>query len=520
MGYRGVTAPIMVGADGLTGSRNPAVSTPTHLLTARNLTYETYTVSKEGGSVKYNAAAVSGSIQGGWDWWPNTTTQHTIVVTSLGRILRELGTATFGTALATLGTVSGIVPVFVEGGKEAATNARKLFIFTGKNPVKVVTGTGACATVSGPPADWTGTSQPMTGLVQEGRVWGFMGHRGYYSAAGNHQSFTASGAGSLAIYPGEGEQIVGATAIGGSNIVVWKQPRGIYVIDTTDASLANAKVRRISSQLGLAGPLAFTMVDGDVMFMDPSGELFMLSAVSETKDLRPRPMSDVNELGVFIRNNTNSARYAFARMLYYAAKRRVELALARLGETSNGGRLVLDVRSGGLRAAFNDFATAESLWLRKDSGGVGRPVAGGSDGFVRKLDQANRLHDSGGYPAEWQTNYTDFKELDPSLESKRKNFQFLQLVYESVGNWPHYVDVLIDEKTVQTITFSMGGAGAILGSSFILGNAILGGGIVKSSRRRMVGSGHRLSLRGRNMGAGESFSIQKALVQFTVSDER
>lgn len=522
MAFRGVTADLPLGVDGLTGTHNHATARASQLLRANNVTYEDGTLRKEGGSTKYNSSAITGApaIVGGWDWFPAEGVQRMVVLCDDGKLYKDTGDGSFSVTLKTGLTVSNVVPVFVEGGQEAGASDRKLFVFTGKNDVQVLTADGATtSTIATPPSDWSGIGQPTTGAIHEGRLWGFKGHIAYYSTPDDHEDFQGSGSGSLLIYPGEGEKIIWSTAFG-PYLVVVKFPRGIYLIDTSSVTVSNWRVNRITREIGMISPLAGVVVDSDILIMDLTGDLYALSSLSEQSDVRSRNLGQIADLQPYMRSNTNAAQYGKVQAVYYAAKRRAEFAIAGSGSSVNNTRLVVDFNRPDLpRFRHSDYVTCEALWLRKDANSIPRPVGGDDAGFVRLLDRETRAHDDAGYAGEAQTTYTDFGYLDMSMATKRKNAAFLELLYEPKGAWDLSVQVLWDGATAQTLTFGMGGNGAVLGA-FVLGTDKLGTDQVVSTRKRMIGSGRRLSLLLSNSGNGQDFSIARALVGFTPGDER
>ena len=322
MSYTGSILPISVGHGGHVGTRDQQSIGPDKLLIARNIMYDGLTLTKEGGTSKYNSSAISGtpSVLGGHDWWPVAGTQRMVVVLSDGTIKKDTGAGDFAVTLASGLTVSSIVPLFVEGGKEAAANNRKLFVFTGVNAVQVLAADGATtAALATPPADWTGANQPTFGFIHNGKLWGGGNandpHRLYYSIATNHEDMTGAGSGSLSIYPGEGEKLVGAVSFKGL-IVAWKYPKGIYIIDTNDATAANWTIRPHSRKIGGVGPRAMVEVDNDILFWDPAGNLHLLSAVQEFGDTSSSNLGKVNDISSFIKDNFNFARLGFIRGVY------------------------------------------------------------------------------------------------------------------------------------------------------------------------------------------------------------
>ncbi|MFQ5915725.1 MAG: hypothetical protein ACE5JS_21340 [Nitrospinota bacterium] len=526
MGYQGLIVELPLGGEGLTGSRSAGSVRPAQLLEADSLTYEDRTLRKEGGASKYNSTAITGTPQviAGHDWWPTDGAQRMVVVTSDGKILKDSGGGTFGTTLASGLTVAGTIPVFVEGGKEAAAGNRKLFCFTGKNAVQVLSADGATtAALATPPADWSGANQPLGGAVHEGRLWGFGNlndpHRTYYSTPTDHEDFTGANSGSLSIFPGEGERILAGVSFKGY-LVLFKFPVGIYLADTSSATLANWRVVRLTGAVGIASPLAWCVVDDDILFLDATANLQLLSAVTEFGDIASRNLSEVAEMGPFIRNTFNLAQLGETRAVYYNAKREAHFAIARTGATKNTGRLVVDFSRLDLpRFRWSSRDTCQSLWLKKDSDKVPRMVSGDDAGFVWNMDQAGRSKDGSGYNGQFQTPHHDLSFLEPALAAKRKNFDFLEIIVDPKGNWNLGVDVYIDGALKQTLAFNMGTTGSTLGS-FVLGTDKLAGDQVLNRKKRLGLSGRRISLVGRNSGAGQDFSVARMILHFRPSDER
>lgn len=523
MAYRGHIAVLPIGGGGFNGSKNMAQVQPDELIIARNLTFESGTVRKEGGASKYNSSAISGAptVQGGWDWWPSEGTQRMVVLLSDGDLKKDDGSGTFGTDLATGLTVSDVVPVFVEGGKESAGSNRKLFIFTGKNAVKVLAADAATvANISSGSADWSGANQPSFGFIHEGRLMagGNLNrpHQLYYTTTTDHEN--VSGGGSISVYPGEGEKLVGGISFKGVAIL-FKYPRGIYLFDTSDPNVSNWRITRISAGIGCAGPGAIVQVDNDILFMDSVGRIHVISAVQEFGDASASDISDQHHLYEFIKGDMNLARLPYVRSAFYSAKQEAHFALAGTGSTVNNQRVVVDFnRSDMLRFRHSDRDTCESLWLRKDSNQVLRLVHGDNAGFVWLMDQEARSKDGAGYTGEFQSAHMDLGHLDPALAAKNKIGDFLECVVEPKGNWDLSVDIIWDGTVKQTITFNMGTSGASIGS-FTLGTDALGGDQLVNKRRRIVGGGRRFSLKGRQSGAGQDFSVARFYLEFRAGEE-
>lgn len=527
MSYQGLIAELPIGQAGFNGSKNLTSVQPNELLQANNITYEDGTVRKEGGSAKYNASAISGTptVLGGYDWWPTSTTQRMVIVCSDGKIYKDSGAGTFPVTLATGLTVSSSLPTFVEGGKEVAANNRKLFIFTGQNAVQVLSADGATtAAITTPPADWSGTNQPTNGFVHEFRLWGLGNandpHRLYYSTTSSHEDFTGAGSGSLSIFPGEADGLVGAIPFG-TGVICLKKPRGVYFVDTSSTTVANWRINRISGAVGGVGVRAFAQIDTDGVFMDTSGEFHLVSATTEFGDFLASTVPGIHDkFAPFVREFTSQANLFNATGVYYEAKRELHFAVPAVGSTVNNLRLVIDFALGGVpRARYSDKDTCTALWLKRDSDGIPRLTGGDNAGFVWNLDQDTRSKDGSGFGAVFQTPHDDFARLDPALGTKRKNGEFLELVVEPKGNFTLACDIYWDGDLHETVTFNMGTTGTALGS-FILGTSALAGTQLLNKKKRITGGGRRFSVVGRNSAAGEDFSVAKMFVHFQPGDER
>jgi len=261
-------------------------------------------------------------------------------------------------------------------------------------------------------------------------------------------------------------------------------------------------------------------VDDDIVFLDAAANFHLLSAVQEFGDMASRNLSKVAEVSEFIKDNFNLARLTQCRSVYYSAKREAHFAMAGLGSTVNNVRFVLDLnRQDAFRFRYSDRDVAESIWLRKDTNTIQRLTIGDNAGFVWTLDQAIRSKGGVAYSGAFQTPYMDFGWVDPKFATVRKLGQFLEIVVEPTGNWNITVDIFWDGTLVQTLAFNMGSTGATLGS-FVLDTDVLGGDQILNRRKRIVGSGRRLSIAGRNSGDGEDFSVGRFYLEAAIGDER
>ena len=522
MSYKGLVAEIPLALDGLVGVKNLTEVLPTQLIATEAIAFTEGTITKEGGTLEYTSGTPfsTDKIIALHDWWPTEALQRIIAVDSAGNMKKDSGSGSFSTTLKTGLSTSALEGVFVEGGAESISANRKLFYFNGSNAVQVLSGDGATTSdIATPAADWA-TTKPRTGCLHEGRLWGFTAQRAYYSTLTNHEDFTGAGSGTMPVYPGEGEAIEAAVSFKGL-LLVFKKPRGIYLIDTSDPDATKWRVKPLTRAVGIAGPNAWAMIDNDVAFMHEEGSVHLVSAVQEFGDMQASSLSDRMILAPFLRDNINEINIRSARAVYYYTKRELHFAVPGITSSVNNRRLVFDLTlwPDKPRARWSERDTCVSLALRKDSQGVERPIFGDDAGNIFLMDQTAKEENGAAYLGMFQTAHLDFGHLDPSLKSKRKNYEFLELIVEPTGNWSINVDVYLDGRFSQAIDFNLGVLGEVLGT-FTLDVDQLGGGSVLNRRKRLLGSGRRISFVVKNAGLGQDFSIAKMLVYFTPGDER
>lgn len=536
MATKNLVIQLPLATDGLTGSVNLATVQPTEALDMRNLTLFYGTIRKEGGTTKYNTSAITGApkVIGGFDWWPVAGTQRMVVLTSAGNVYRDTGAGTFPTTLVAglnMSTATGaVIPAFVTCGSEQIGNNRLLVMFLRNNAPRVLSGDGVTmAAISTPPSDWSGTTQPLCGCVAQGRLWGFLNHLGYYSNINNHQNFTTSvndTTGAIPVFPGEGEYIMAACAAR-NTIIVWKHPVGIYLIDVTQPVPFAWTVQRLTRNVGIDSPTSWSMGDSDVYFTW-NGQPYALSQITDIANVRNANMGVPRVLNAFIENTMNLGRIGNIQAVYYEARREFHWAMSQTGNTTNNVRMVMDLNRAEIppRFRYSDIVQCESLWTRKDANNIPRVMAGSGDGFVRQLDvDARSIDGSTGYTSRIQTPHDDFGRManpylgTAAIQTRRKNFQSLEIVMEPKGNWNVSCDTYLDGAYRQTVQFNMGVNGSTL-DSFVLDTNALAGELVTNKKKRLVGSGRRFSVAFYNTAAAQDFSLATAFLGVTLGADR
>lgn len=472
------------------------------------------------------------AVIAGINWSPVAGSLRDVVFLDGGTVLKDTGAGTFPTTMASsLSTDREPPPYFVVGGGEAVGAARRIFLFSSSNQVQTASADGnTLAAIANPAADWA-SSFPTFGLLHGQRMWAGGNnsdpHRMYFSSLTNHTDFLTGGgvAGSIAIYPGEGERIVGGMSFRGA-LVIFKYPAGIYIINTADPTVANWTVTPLTRATGTLNQNTIIPIENDVLFMDAAGSVHALSTTNEFGDLTSSDIGEVDKIQKFMQRNINLTKLRRTVGIWYAKRHQAWFAMPLLGSDNNNLRFitvfegVAQQNTPPVRRFFMSRRdTPISMWLRPDAANIPTPAHGDDLGFVWNMDQEVRSKDGAGYPIIFETSNTDFGFADPQMATKMKGGQFLELNYEPRGDWDLTVECFWDDILTDTILFNMGSGGASIGS-FILDTDVLAASSVRSKRVKMDGSGRRLRLVAENSGVGQDVSLSSFFVGTTLMDER
>lgn len=437
-------------------------------------------------------------------WNYNGATPKVVAMDLSGRLLMDNYDGNFSTILKTgLTVTTATFPVFVEGGKEVAANNKKLFIFNGADIVQVLSGAGTTTSnLATPPADWTGATQPTGGLIHKNRLWGYGNsndpHRLYYTGTASHEDFSAGG--SISVYPGEGEKIVNAISYKGY-IIVFKYPKGIYVVDTTPVQTTAWAVDRVNEKLGGAGQGSAAVVEEDIVFIDHTGEIRLVAGITEFGDIGSKSFSDMHDISVFIRDTYHLPSNTKWRMAYYSKKRELHIAASSNYLGINDHRMVVDFNRSNPRFRNSTRDTCLYLFLR-ELNGVPELMACDNLGYIWRMDQDTKSKNGQGYNSQFQLTYTDLGA--PGMD---KGGQFISIDFEPT-DVEIAVDVIWDGSYQETTTIDLSAELEVQPGRLVLTKDV-----------PLNGSGDRLSLIFRNNNAGEDYAIQGLRILHTGGSE-
>ena len=384
-----------------------------------------------------------------------------------------------------------------------------------------------------PPLDWKEGNWPIAGFMAQGRVLGFGNnnspHQAYLSDRFDHEDFLSAPK-TFSIFSGTGEGLTAGT-FWRENAWFWKKPRGIYRIDTTNLDPNQWPVLQHTLAVGCPGPMALTLIQGadetqfydDVLFVSPDASIHRLSKVDAYQE------GDVNASSIsektyspFLRDRVDKTRLGFAQVIYFDQIEEVWFAFSEKGSTVNNLRVKCSLKrlpEFGPRFHHSVFPECESLALAINPDATRTPLAGGSGGIVRRLHEAVYSDAGAAYQSEWWTHDDNFQDLGEEHKLAKKNYHFLVIEGESVGDWNMTVQVYLD-GILQPTVLSVPMLGK--GQQFVLDESELDVGTLDAPTpirvvKRLRGRGTRISFRGFINATGNWFRITHILVGYSLS---
>lgn len=427
---------------------------------------------KIGGASKVNATALeSGAkVMGVYDYWrqgvAGTPTRRRVCHVGT-KVLADADDATFTTELAT-GFEAGKVPSYA--------TFDDLLIISSDSTTNV-------------PRSWDQTTaQNLAGspprfsfcVSHKNRVWaaGVYANpsRLYYCANTDPEDWVGAGSGSIDIDPNDGDIITGLIPHK-DELIVFKGPNKGSIHRITGSSPSDFARKNFVRGLGACWHNAiFTFAD-DIGFVSQYGSVHSLSATAAYGDFFEASLSRPINNG-WIRSDLNYDRLRNIQAVTDPLSGLVFITGSWSGSTSNNKVLVMDFRSAPqvLRwSKINSYAAA-SLGLFVDTNGLRRILAGGNDGYIRRLNIADRSVDgSTGLAYRVTTPFMNYG--DPML---MKTLQKGSIGIAPKGNFNFTFGWQRDGAAQQTLTVAQGG-GAVLGTAasnqFTLDTSALAGSL-------------------------------------------
>jgi hypothetical protein len=393
--------------------------------------------------------------------------------------------------------------------------------------------------ISRPPIDWKAETAPISAVMVEGRLVGFgntgAAHQLYVSSGEDHEDFLSDSR-IIAVYPGEGERLV-AAFFWRKAAWFFKQPFGIYWLDSTSLDLDEWRPVRHTGAVGIAGPMAYAIIEGpkagatfdDAFFVAPDGSWHALTKVDASQE-GDAFTSSISELhyGEFIHDMVDLNHLWYTQMVYVADLQEVQQACRdkHLPESSlplNNLRIKANLRrlaDIGIRFHHSEFPACEALCTIRLSNGRRRPFAGGY-GQVREIHVEGAVHADGAqfYASVFWTHDDSFQELGEGVKLSLKNEHFLTLEYNQVGQWDMPIQVYVDGEPRETLSFPMARTGFVLDVDR-LDVTLLAEfpNLPIRFTRRMRGRGRRLAFRGLVATHGQHFRVVNLFIGWSLAN--
>lgn len=536
MGYAGQISQIPLGLMGLMSDSGSSELPPQCLIKAFNINYAPGYLEKAPGALLYNSTgAFSAGVVGLLDYWPEYNKQRLLALTSDGKLWKDYGDRTFNnlTAVAT-GLGNGMLNnncQMVIAGNEVSGNPKKVFFFSnGIAQIKVLSGdTNTVANITLPAVDWpnanASTSTNMTGVYPKfgipylGRLWVFSKSVAYASTTTNHQDFQSANILINNVGPGEGGDINGAMIYKGL-LLVFKEGDLVYVLNTSASSAANWYFTKFAEGFGMSSYHGACQILDDLIISGTNGILTSYQATLKYGNITQGDIFKSAKVSQFFKEYTSYVGSAYTQSLYYPDKGFAFFTTRSTYTTANDAIIMMDVSdpSAPKYGIWNHYQ-ADAIALRRDPlNNILRPMYGGTGGLVYIGDYRDRTINGAAYTAEFKTPYIDFRHMEPTLAHKNKVFDFLGMTFTPEGNHNLNIDVWIDGRFSETISFSQTVDTNYLGK-FKLGKSLLGVEEEQTIWKQLRGTGRRISFRGYNSNANQNFKASLLSVGFRPAGE-
>jgi len=523
--YEGIKAPVKLGIGGLYTDDPHTIIPPNKLIQAKNITLLRGKIEKDFGSRRWNSEALPDKVIHFTDWHPNDYTQRMISVCANGKVYRHRHSHVYAEVTPTT-SAPGVLNTkwyvtSTKGGAENTGGEKKLFIFTGNDPVQVISGDGTTrSSISKPASDWSGTNHPFKGIIHRGYLFAFGNrnapHRVYRASSTDHEDFTTT-PWSNNVYPGEGDMLMDARTFKGK-LFLFKFPVGIYVLNDSDSSPANWFFEKFNESVGSCSPYSTWEVLNDLLVANEYGTVTSVLAIDRYGDIESADIFNNLRVDDAIRYEMSLLGGIERHTMYYPQKKLAYVTYNSLAGTNND-RFV-QIKFGGQtpEVTIIDKDQPNCLALVKDSFDIERPFYGSNDGYIYEMDRVDRDVAGNAYTGLFETPYLDFGAYDQNIADKSKNFDHFELVYEPTGYFNLTVDYFIDGKYMDTFNIKLDG--------FSQEDVIKTGSGRTSAvcpltyKQQIKGSGRRIKFRCYNSTLLENFKITGFNVYFKIQGER
>lgn len=299
----------------------------------------------------------------------------------------------------------------------------------------------------------------------------------YYSANVNPEDWVGSGSGSIDVDISDGDMITGI-ASHRDNLFVFKGPNkgSIHRITGSSPTGDDAFARTTFMRgLGAAWQNCIFPFGNDLGFVSQFGSVHGLQATQTFGDFMEASLSRPINIG-WIRTHLNYTRLRYIWAVNDPLNEVVYFTASWDASTTNNTVLAMDYRRAPDQIKWSKLPAhaAASLGLFVDTNGIRRVLAGGNDGYVRRINIPDRTIDgSTAISYKVTTPYMNY-----GLPMVMKTLERSSVGISPKGNYSGTFAWTRDNMAQQTNSFSQGGAdvlGVASAHQFTLGTSTLGG---------------------------------------------
>ena len=513
MGFVGQTYSIPCDRGGLNGNYNIDLVPPEAMIApSRNINLHRGGREKRGGTAHVNTTALSGTpqVNSVFDYWQKDGTRYVMLGSNDGKIWKNfIDTIKTGWA----------------SSKKAAFEVfdNKLYVCNGSNTPFYWDGT-TLTDMTSIPSDWTGTNFPSQfikhGFGNSERLWaiGCLGtattaYRIYASKNGDATDFSDANVVTLELNTADYGGIVGAVEYGDRLILF--SSRHSFIIDDTDASVANWGYQSSIWEGGAAHQRLIVRTPNDIICMMEDGEIYSIMAAENYGDYKQASLTRPSFIHNWIKDNVKLSEIDSFHAVYDPVMRAIKIFVMRNGQTQIDTALVYFTDRDPKEAwgvhdnqSYDSGYSACSSGVVRVSAGDYRVYTGDYDGFVWNMETTNRNDNNNGY-------YAGFKTAPLPLENPRvkKRFKEGRVVITPQGSFDLSYKWWVDGTYQGTGTISQAGAGTVLGT-FVLDTDSLRGGELLDSSFVLGNLGKRIQLEIYNTNANQSFFVSQLMIDF------
>lgn len=297
----------------------------------------------------------------------------------------------------------------------------------------------------------------------------------YYSANTDPEDWVGAGSGSIDIDPNDGDILTGA-ASHKDELIVFKGPNkgSIHRITGSSPTGSDGFARKnFVKGLGAAWHNAIFTYGDELAFVSQYGSIHGLTATASFGDFLDSALS--RPINGWIRDHLNYNRIRNVWAAVDPLRELVFISMSVDSSTTNNFMLIMDYRNAPnlIRWSYSYTHKHASLALFVDSNGLRRILGGGNDGFVRRLNVADRAFD---------TTALSYRVRTPAMNYGNsfvmKTLEGAAVGIAPKGNFDFAFRWSRDGLTQQSVTIAQGGGdllGPVSAHAFTLDTSALAG---------------------------------------------